>query len=58
MITPKIKKEIEHLVRGFIGAIIAAAVIAALNWIGTEIPIAIHAIALLGAGYAGSHTIG
>ena len=57
MITPETKKEAMHLLRSFIGAIAAAAAIAALNWIGTEIPIALHAIALVAGGYAGSHTL-
>lgn len=57
MLSPQVKKEAVHLLRSFIGAVAAAAAIAALNWLGAEIPIALHALALVGGGYAASHTL-
>lgn len=55
MINQKIKAEAIALFRSFVGAVAAAAALAALHWIGANIPAAINALGMLGGAHIAQH---
>ena len=52
-IPDSIKTEIAHLVRSFVGAVLAGAAMAAFSWLGAHLPGWVHTVGLMSGGYIG-----
>ena len=56
-ISPKLKQETMHLIRGFIAAIAVAVATATVHWLGAHISQLLTLVLLWAGGYGGSHAI-